>query len=160
MKLNNTPYLYLVGQISVNAIETYLWRERFIECFDEEADIVVINPCNSEFNRSITDNNYEKHTDVYYETGVDLLPSKDKNYVDMADIIVANLTLYDPERVMIGSFYELAWAKEDATKSVIGIFDGNPEKDMICNHPFVRNTIHAWVKTEIDAAELVKEFFL
>jgi hypothetical protein len=55
--------------------------------------------------------------------------------------------------------FELAWYADSRDKAVIGIFDGNHLDDEYCRHPFVRNAVHTWVKTEIDACKIAERYF-
>ena len=156
---------YLVGQISMNN-ETYEWRKRVRDYFNElkfrgqleSNDIYIIDPTASEFNKGYAqtgcdENHCDKEQKPY--AGIDLLPAKDYRYVIDANIIIANLNHYTPERPIIGSYFELAWAYANPGKMIIGIYDGDPEQDFHCRHPFVWKTIQTWVKTENEACDLI-----
>ena len=58
----------------------------------------------------------------------------------------------------IGTFFELAWCFDAPEKMVIGIFDGDHTKDSQCQHPFVKSTIHVWVKNVLEACKLLERF--
>jgi hypothetical protein len=45
--------IYLVGQISIDAPETYHWRERVVEYFKDYPQFQLINPCGNSFNTNI-----------------------------------------------------------------------------------------------------------
>ena len=66
---------------------------------------------------------------------------------------------YDPKKPVIGTMFELAWYYQNPVKTVIGIFDGNPAEDVICNHPFVRQSVDIWVKDEWQACKLARHFY-
>ena len=54
--------------------------------------------------------------------------------------------------------FELAWAKEDPTKVVIGISDNN--NNDYYSHSFIQSTVHKWFETEISAAEYIQKYIL
>lgn len=150
--------IYLVGQISPKYQETYTWRLNVEDYFKNRTDFEIINPCANPFNKSSLEKGYTS-ADSYKVIGSRLLVPKDRSFVDRSTIGLANLNVYDPDKVIIGSFFELAWYYEDSRKSVIGIFDGDPKTSSICNHPFVRDAIQVWVKSEIEACELIEFYF-
>ena len=153
--------LYLVGQITADR-RTYEWRDKVVAFFRGAFNVKVINPCSSLFNQEAlasknTDgNSFSK--EALDEKGIALLPYKDKHYVDIANYIFADLNIYSLDKPIIGSFFELAWAFNDSSKMVIGIFDGDPSEDFICNHPFIKQTIQVWTKTHLEACELLERY--
>jgi hypothetical protein len=153
--------LYLVGQITANPL-TYEWRGRVEEYFKGNEYIRTINPCSCTFNQTALEsddqieNGFSKK--AFKEKGIVLLPHRDKEYVRQSNIAFANLNMYSPEKPILGSFFELAWYFNAPEKMVIGIFNGDPTKDFQCNHPFVRETVCAWVKDEIKACQLLERF--
>lgn len=153
---------YLVGQISKDVIETYLWRERVRDRFKHNEKIDIIDPCYNQFNQGILTDDVkdEDRTIVYQKMGTDVLVPKDYTYVRKSTMGIANMNHYDPKKIICGSFFELAWYYANPEKTVIGIFDGNPKKDIVCNHPFVRQSIHTWVKNEKEACDLIEYFYL
>lgn len=153
---------YLVGQISKDLLMTYKWRENIRKYFKKSKRIDIIDPCFNGFNQSLLD---DKEIDpqrltVYQQNGTDLLVPKDYSYVLKSTIGIANMNHYDPKKPMLGTIYELAWYYANPEKTVIGIFDGDPTKDIHCNHPFVRSTIDTWVKDEIEACKIIEYFYL
>ena len=158
--------IYLVGQISVDVDETYNWRKRVRNYFENvqmDSGIEIIDPCNNTFNQTVK--RAAKGQDpvrmkVYNSEGVNLLVPKDKSYVKRSTIGMANLNIYDPNKLIIGSFFELAWYIDYPEKSVVGIFEGDPEQDKICMHPFVRQAIDVWTKNEREACEIIERFFI
>jgi hypothetical protein len=155
---------YLIGQISADVEETYKWRERIRLYFESNPLMDIIDPCNNSFNQSIlkgaqkTDD--PQRLKVYRKFGTDLLVPKDKTYVEKSTMAIANLNSYDPNKPTIGTLFELAWYYASPEKSVIGIFDGDWRKDVICNHPFVRSTVDTWVKNDEEACKIIEYFYL
>ena len=155
---------YLIGQISADVKETYEWRERVREYFRDDRRIDLIDPCKNQFNQSIL--KYAGRTDdpgrlkVYQKFGTNLLVPKDKTYVKKSTMAIANLNPYDPAKPTVGTLFELAWYHDYPEKSVIGVFDGDPSKDILCNHPFVRSTINVWVKNDEEACKIIEYFYL
>ena len=147
--------LYLVGQIAPNP-ETYAWRDR-VECYFADNDMVqTINPCNKEFNRKALakEDDFSK-TLVQKYTNV-LVP-QDRYYVKKANWIFANMNIYTESKPILGSFFELAWAFDQPWTTVVGIHE-DFENAFQCNHPFVRMSVHTWVKDEMEACKVMKEY--
>ncbi len=153
--------LYLAGHITANSM-TYKWRELVESYFKDNKWIDIINPCNSLFNQNVLKDSDDSGNDfskaVFREKGISLLPYKDRGYVKRSDIGFVNLNKYSSEKPSIGTFFELAWYFDSPEKMVIGIFDGDPEKDFQCDYPFVKETIQVWVKTPLEACELLERF--
>lgn len=153
--------VYLIGQITSDQ-RTYKWRETIQEYMKDYSEYFdIISPCKSEFNKKLIEKNVgneEKFSKWALRSSSSLLIPKDRRYVKIADIIIANMNVYSPERPFIGTIYELAWSYDSPEKMVIGIFDGDPNKDFQCKHPFVRETIHTWVKNETKACDLMLEY--
>jgi len=146
--------IYLVGQISDN-IETYNWRKNVIQELKDYENVRIINPCNSEFNRTI-----EGDKDLFAKwqrvATANLLVPKDRNHVKESDCILANLNLYSPDKPLIGSLYELAWAYDQSHTMVIGIANEELGNSYILNHPFIRQSIDILARDEYQACELIK----
>jgi hypothetical protein len=146
--------LYLAGQIS-NDKKTYLWREKVREVFADNKNILIIDPCCSEYNDERVGQDL---ISFYKEKGHMLLPAKDRNYVNISNVIMFNMNIYTPEKPMVGTFYELAWAFDKNDTMCIGIYNGEPKDDFVCNHPFVKSTIAVWTKNEDEASELLLRY--
>ena len=152
--------IYMIGQISAGVKETYLWRERVRKFFEGDKRITLIDPCTNAFNRSILKNATTNYTGkVYKIKGTDLLVPKDFSYVKRSTMGMANMIHYDPSKPILGTAFELAWYYA-MQKTVVGIFDGDIKKDVHCNHPFIRSAIKVWVKDEIEACKIIKQFYL
>lgn len=155
--------IYMIGQISTSYPETYAWRKRVKERFMDDRQFYFIDPCNNEFNKEVAvqygDNSDPDRTKVYTTGGINLLVPKDKMYVMKSTGAFANMNHYDTEKPMIGTMFELAWYHDNNHKAVIGIFDGDPCKDVHCNHPFVKSVINTWVKTEEEAGDVLLKYF-
>jgi hypothetical protein len=153
--------IYLVGQISADKPETYEWRKRVVEYFKDYPQFELINPCGNSFNANVLK---EGGTDVYrtkvYKTkGIELLVPKDYSYVERSTMCIANLNQYDPNKPILGSFYELAWYYTMPSKVVVGVFSGDPTTNIHTNHPFTRASVNTWVENEIEAAELLRYYY-
>jgi hypothetical protein len=152
--------IYLVGQISVEAPETYEWRKRVVEYFKDYPQFELINPCVNSFNT----NDLTGGKDVYYTggfktKGIELIVPKDYSYVERSTMCIANLNQYDVKKPILGSFYELAWYYTMPSKVVVGIFSGDPMTNIHTNHPFTRTSVNVWVQDEIEAAELLRHYY-
>lgn len=155
--------IYLIGQISVNKPETYNWRKKIKERFMDDRQFYFIDPCNNEFNKAVQkeygNGSDPDRTRVYTTGGISLLVPKDKMYVMKSTGAIANMNHYDPEKPMVGTMFELAWYHDNNHKAVIGIFNGDHEKDKYCNHPFVKAVINCWTKNEQEAADILERYF-
>lgn len=151
-------YIYLIGQISFRVKETYDWRDRVDRYFKNLPNFETFNPCVNEFN--ISGNGSDINLYKAYETkGIDVLVPKDKTFVLKSTMAFANLNTYDIDKPIIGTMFELAWYHDHPDKTVIGIFNGDPKQDKICNHPFVKSVVNTWVTNEKEACELVMRYF-
>jgi len=153
--------LYLAGHVTANPL-TYEWRKMVENYFEDNKWIDIINPCNSLFDQSASNNSDNSRNDfsitVLKEKGIALLPYKDRGYVKRSDVVFVNMNTYSSERPSIGTFFELAWYFDSPEKMVIGIFDGDPEEAFQCAHPFIKETIQVWVKTPLEACQLLERF--
>jgi len=164
--------IYLVGQISTSAPETYNWRERFIQFWRNKFEdynefssrLEIINPCFTEWNSDILEKNYRTEPTEpfkqYLMKETDVLPPKDRAFVQRSTIGIVNVNQYDPNKPLIGSYFELAWYYDSPDKTVIGICEGPRTHNINANHPFVRQTVNTWVENEIKACRLLERFFI
>jgi len=150
--------IYLIGQISSAAPESYKWRARVREYFNNSNSWRIIDPCHNAFNRSVQ-TEFTTREKVYETAGVDLIVPKDRMAVKRSSICFANFHRYDPKKALIGTMFELAWYADSPDKAVIGIFDGDYTSDEYCRHPFVRNAVHTWVRDELEACKLSERYF-
>jgi hypothetical protein len=156
--------VYLIGQITKNPV-TYEWRKVIREIVEKlpreiESKIKIIDPCNNSFSKRMlaeaNGKNVDFSTNVVKNLQSKLFPAIDKSYVKIySNACIFNANHYSPETPFIGTIYELAWYHDQPEKPVVGIFDGNTEEDYLCKHPFVQDTVHAWVKNEQQALELL-----
>jgi hypothetical protein len=153
--------IYLIGQISIDKPDSYKWRKNVRRAFATNDDFEVVDPCNNGFNQAILANagGDPKRLKVYKTKGTELLVPKDRSYVERSTMAFANMNIYDPKKPIIGTCFELAWYYDNPHKTVIGIYDGNPKDHVICNHPFVRETVDIWVRNEFTACKLVQHYF-
>lgn len=155
--------IYLIGQITKNQ-KTYGWR-RGIRLIAKKyppplkRKIKIIDPCSNYYSQkilhhSITNNiNLSKAVLKTKQAGV--FPAVDEGYVRYSNACIFNANHYTPEIPFLGTIFELAWYKKETWKPVIGVFKENPENDYLCSHPFVWDTVHAWVKTPEEALTLL-----
>jgi hypothetical protein len=153
--------IYLIGQISVDREETYLWRKDVRTIFTNDDQFEIIDPCDNEWNKS--NSNFEG-TDplrlkIYKKFGSGLIVPKDYSYVLRSTGCLANLNHYDTKKPFIGTLFELSWYYQAQEKCVIGIYDGDPCDNVYCDHPFIRETIDVWCKDHIEAAHLLKNYY-
>jgi nucleoside 2-deoxyribosyltransferase len=161
MKNTKRHYIYLSGSISSN-IETFNWRTEFEQEIDKrKLDIVVINPCRSKFDQTMFKkmkagqiNFNEEHKKI--PAGV--LKRKDRQQVRISSLIVVNLAVHDPNRPMVGTIYELAWADE-LRLPVIAII-GEQQNDIYANHPFILDSVSQTAKSVQEAINIIEDFFI
>lgn len=158
----NEVIFYLIGQITADP-ETNDWRMRMRNRFSEHERIKFYDPCNYLFSKNVLlesqgkDDGFTKA--VKLNSHSDILPVRDASFVFSSDGAVANLNIYNKEKGLLGTFFELAWYRMCPDKTVIGIYDGDPQKAYQCYHPFVWKTVHTWVKNEEEAGDLLVDFF-
>jgi hypothetical protein len=160
--------IYLIGQISVEKEITYQWRQEVRKFFDpsklSNANFEIIDPCDNEWNKEVSNFDGEKGEDpqrlkVYKSMGIGLIVPKDYSYVLRSTGCIANMNQYDPLKPTIGTLFELAWYYQNPEKCVIGVFDGDPTNDVYCNHPFVKETVDVWCKDHMEASKLLKDYY-
>lgn len=155
-------YVYLAGNIS-DDVRTYEWREQFTSLVSDiirQGRLKVVDPCANPFNQSLK-NSDECGLDFVREAvrrSQRILRAKDYQLVKMCNLMVANLGLFSLEKPMIGTVQELAWARDILYIPVIGITLG--KECVYTNHPWIDECCSAKVETVVDAANMVKEFFL
>jgi len=145
--------VYLCGNISTDP-ETYAWREKATLLLKGYR---MLNPARNKFNQQLLkDHNSDpnKFTHEALKRSQGILIIKDFNLVQQADIILANLTLITPEKPLIGSVYELAWAWL-LKKPVIAIIADN----LYCQHPFPVETFSATASNLEEACKIIRTFF-
>ena len=65
--------------------------------------------------------------------------------------------IYTQDKLFLGTFFEMAWVFDDPQTVAIGICSDRDSHPFV-NHPFVKQTIHAWAKTHEEAIEMVDRF--
>lgn len=148
---------YLVGQISPKFPVTYEWREKIELNFIGNNEVKFINPCSNPFNQKVLKKKKYAVTKEKRSFGIDLLPSKDYTFVKRSNGAIVNMNQYDPDKPLIGSFFELAWYFLNPEKSVIAFADDLD--DYQCQHPFVQQAVTAWCKNEDEACYLLEKYF-
>lgn len=149
---------YLVGQISPKFPESYLWRAWMELQFADEPEINFINPCANQFNKKVLEKKKYAVTKEKRSFGIDVLPPKDRSFVARSNGCIVNLNEYDPDKVLLGSFFELAWYFDSPEKTVIGYADDL--NSYICQHPFVQKTVHCWCKDQEESAYVLQKYFI
>lgn len=148
--------IYLVGQISPKFSESYQWRKDIITKLSP-SDFKVIDPCSNGFNQDVLK---RKEYAIKYgkrEFGIDVLPSKDLTYVLKSDIAVVNLTQYDPNKELLGSYYEMAWLYLHQEKTVIAFSEDLNSYN--CQRPFVKMTVDTWCRNVDEACYILERYF-
>lgn len=150
--------IYLVGQISPKVEETYQWRKRIINFFNENPEIKFINPCANPFNQKVLKEKEYAVSEERRVNAIDVLPSKDYTFCKRSSMAIVNMNHYDPNKPLLGSFFELAWYFTMPEKTVIGFAEDL--NDYQIQHPFVQQAVTTWCKNEFEAADIVKKYFL
>lgn len=158
--------IYLVGQISPKFEITYKWRENVRNHFEGakyngkglSTEIQIIDPCSNPFNAKVLKKSEYAVTKEKRSFGIDLLPPKDYRFCKRSTICMANMNQYDPDKPLIGSFFELSWYYTMPDKAVIGFAEDLDSYN--CQHPFVKQAVHTWCKDEEEACFLVDKYFI
>ena len=158
----NKINVYLIGQITSDP-ETYEWRRRVRKRFEEHETFRFFDPCNNMFSKSVlktSDGNVESFKNFAAGNSFSsILVPRDMSFVLNSDVAIANLNIYTKDKPLLGTFFELAWYKMNPEKTVIGIFDGDPQENFICMHPFVKSAVHVWTRNEQQSCDILEEFF-
>jgi hypothetical protein len=149
--------IYLVGQISPKFEESYQWRTNIIKKLKHKENITIIDPCANSFNQNVLEEKRYAITEKNREFGIDVLPSKDLTYILNSTIAIVNLNQYDPDKELLGSYYEMAWLYLHPEKTVIAFADDLNSYN--CKHPFVKQTVDTWCKNEDETCYIVEQYF-
>jgi len=151
--------IYLAGQISIKAKETYEWRKRVRTSLSDDRRFHIIDPTFNDFNLgALEEKGLDQHKDLFRRASVNFVVPKDRNSVKRSDICIVNLNTYDPNKPFIGTLFELAWYYDSPEKTVIGIIEEEQGDSIISAHPFITEAVNIWVKNELDAIALVQKF--
>lgn len=155
----NKKLCYLVGQISPKFPVTYHWREYVIEqMLGMEDQVSIINPCANAFNKKLAEDKEYAVTLRTRSTGIDILPHKDLTFVLESNMAIVNMNQYDPDKPLLGSFFELAWYFMHPEKTVIGFADDL--NSYMCQHPFVQEAVSVWVGSVEEAVFMLQKYFI
>jgi hypothetical protein len=155
----NRKLCYLVGQISPKFPITYEWRKTVRkEMVDYDDEIGFIDPCANSFNQNVLKKKQYAVQKNKRSFGIDILPHKDYTFVLESNIALVNMNQYDPNKQLLGSFFELAWYFINPEKTVIGFADDLDS--YICQHPFVQGSVNQWCNDVHDAIYLLKKYFV
>lgn len=143
--------IYLAGQMAPDE-ETLKWRQKFTKSVSSCENIVILDPSlNEAFKPTITGN--EALMSVYKSDVGKLITSKDRAMVKESNIVVANLNHYDKDKIVLGTLFEIAWAYDDPSTTVIII--GDERAGSVLYHPFIIASSNIIVKTVEEAVDLV-----
>lgn len=155
----NKKLCYLVGQISPKFSITYDWRDYVVITMEKFKDqIEFINPCANAFNKEVLKNKEYAITKENRSFGIDVLPHKDLKFVLESSIALVNMNQYDPDKPLLGSFFELAWYFMYPEKTVIAFADDL--NSYLCQHPFVQGAVCTWCDTVEEATYLLQRYFI
>lgn len=161
MRNTKKHYVYLSGSISSN-IDTFNWRLEFEQEIEKrKLDIVVINPCRSKFDQIMFSKLKTGKVDFNKESKkipAGVLKRKDRQQVRISSLVVVNLAIHDPNRPIVGTIYELAWADE-LRLPVIAIID-EQNHNLYATHPFIVDSISQQAKSIQDAIDIIENFFV
>lgn len=150
--------IYLLGQISPKYEITYQWRKNVREKLKDMSNIRIIDPCSNSFNHKVLkEKKYAIGETGKTEFGLEVLVPKDLTFVLQSDIAVVNLNQYDPNKELLGSYFEMAWLYLHPEKTVIAFADDLNNYN--CKHPFVSQTVHTWCKNEDEACFIIEKYF-
>lgn len=147
---------YLVGQISPKFQVTYDWRDYVVSVAGDHFDF--INPCANAFNKKLVEEKEYAVTLKTRSTGIDILPHKDLSFVLESDIALVNMTQYDPDKPLLGSFFELAWYFMHPEKTVIAFADDL--NSYLCQHPFVQESVSVWCGSVEESVFMLQKYFV
>jgi len=151
--------IYLVGQISPKYEITYQWRIDVTERLQTYKNIEIIDPCVNSFNENILkEKTYAIGSAGERAVGINVLPSKDLTYVKRANIAIVNLNQYDPNKELLGSYFEMSWLYLHPEKTVIAFADNLFSYN--CQHPFVTQTVDTWCHDEQEACRVIENYFV
>jgi len=160
--------VYLAGQITADP-RTYEWRKEIWDYFYTRRGLIldkrfiIKDPCRNKFSQEAL----KKYlgSSMEFKEGIssnkvsNILPSRDLGYVFWSNVGIANMNHYDKTRPFIGTLFELCGYFLNPTKTVIGILNGDPDKDANCFHPFVRKTVDVWTKDPEEACKILEDLF-
>jgi hypothetical protein len=149
--------IYLVGQISPKFDITYEWRRYVTKRLSQKEGIEIIDPCANNFNQGVLKEKRYAIQGKEREFGMTVLPSKDLTYVMNSDIAIVNLNQYDPNKELLGSYFEMAWLYLNPEKTVIAFADDLNQYN--CKHPFVSQTVDTWCENVDQACYVVERYF-
>lgn len=152
--MNGETTIYLAGNISPDP-ETYKWRQDATDILLHSSKrIRVIDPTACIFNRELRKHSKDMPELIAYvkehPEDMGVLAPKDYHFVLQSDIIFANLSLIHPEKPLIGTTAELAWAW-DYHKPVIAVSGA----DWYCMEPFIQKFVSSWVTSVSAGCELI-----
>jgi len=152
-------YVYLAGSINQNP-RTYGWREEFEELVKDEEGLVVVNPCANRYNqamRTATGTGMAFLKEAVKRSQY-LLRSKDYQLISICNLLVVDLVTGTEERPLIGTLFELDWARKIFDIPIIAITHN--QDTPYTNHPWITEYCSSRVETMEEAVDIIKTFFL
>lgn len=124
----------MIGYISNNRLEECLeWRKKIREHFDVKSKwhgkLTFLDPLNGIDWESISENGLK--CSIPEKAFV----KRDHKCVQIADLIIANLSVFGDSRPLTGTLFELAWAWSYKIPTIVITKDPN-----YLNHPFIQDT--------------------
>lgn len=151
------PICYLAGPIAGTTLDDQDWRTEAWAAL--LGDFQVLSPLRGKhqiFKRSYggsIDSDYRKYSHEGCNFGAEGIMARDFNDVRRADVILANLSDWQPG-VSIGTAMELAWAYADRTPAVCVLDDDSP----VLKHPMLTAAVGPFRCSELaDAVVLVRQ---
>ena len=144
--------VYLAGLISTDFPQSISWRLVANEALHEHATVLSPMRGKDELFRTSQDGGL---------TDPKLMPNdivlRDYNDIQAADIVLANLDVFESPRPMIGSIAELSWAWE---RRIPIIAVASPNNTLMRNHPFIRAMVTRYFDDLDSAVNHVLSYYL
>ena len=149
--------IYLVGQISPKYPITYQWRKNIEDEFKDVPGIQFINPCNNPFNKKVLEEKEYAVSKQRRVNAIDVLPAKDYTFCKRSSMAIVNMNHYDPDKPMLGSYFELGWYFTMPEKTVIGFAEDLTDYEV--QHPFVQQAVTTWCHDEYEVGAILYKYF-
>jgi len=144
--------VYLIGQISLKEPETLRWRKYVSKILGTNEKIEVYNP----FDEWILKQYKDKSDDEI--PNLEVIVQRTIRSVLKSDIGILNLTLYDQDRPLIGTLFEIAYYLTHPEKTLIA-FCSDKETNPYVKNMFIQRAVSTWCKNENEACEIVLNYF-
>lgn len=146
--------VYLAGQITTNNPASLEWREEAEAALRGQAHVVSPLRGKESLRAESPDGGI---TSSRTDSSSKAVILRDFHDVESADVILADLTQYDPTRPLVGTYMELAWAWY-LKKPVVVIA---AEDDYLARkHPFIVESVAAYFPTLDEAVACLRRYWL